>query len=308
MILRTPSRIHITLIDLNGEIGRIDGGVGVALEEPFIEISAEKSERLTVKGEHKERAFEAASKMLSQLKIDGGAEILIKRSYPSHIGLGSGTQLMLGVGTAISKIYGLEIPSREIARIMGRGGTSGIGTEAFEKGGFIIDCGRSIKEKPEFLPSSASDAKPPPIVARYNFPPWKIALVTPRGLEVHGRVEVDIFKRHCPIYKEDVRELSHHILMKTIPSVLEEDIQNFGDSINEIQNMGFKKIEVRLQDKAVRNLLTLCQKYSFGAGLSSFGPTIYCVVEDDDKLREAVEDKSNFILTRANNEGSRLES
>ncbi|WP_332881590.1 hypothetical protein [Methanosarcina horonobensis] len=30
----SPSRLHLTLIDLNAEIGRVDGGVGITLESP----------------------------------------------------------------------------------------------------------------------------------------------------------------------------------------------------------------------------------------------------------------------------------
>ena len=43
-----PSRLHLGLIDLNGEIGRIDGGVGIALEYPRTVIYARKSDRLEV--------------------------------------------------------------------------------------------------------------------------------------------------------------------------------------------------------------------------------------------------------------------
>ena len=31
VVIQTPSRLHIGLLDLNGEIGRIDGGLGLGL-------------------------------------------------------------------------------------------------------------------------------------------------------------------------------------------------------------------------------------------------------------------------------------
>ena len=34
----SPSRLHFTLIDLNGELGRVDAGIGVALNEPSLKI------------------------------------------------------------------------------------------------------------------------------------------------------------------------------------------------------------------------------------------------------------------------------
>jgi len=39
----TPSRLHFSLIDLNGDLGRVDGGIGLTLKEPNIEIMLEDS-------------------------------------------------------------------------------------------------------------------------------------------------------------------------------------------------------------------------------------------------------------------------
>ncbi|MFQ5887971.1 MAG: beta-ribofuranosylaminobenzene 5'-phosphate synthase [Candidatus Hydrothermarchaeales archaeon] len=307
MIIETPSRIHMTLIDLNASIGRMDGGLGLALESPNIKITAYKSNKIEVEGPIADKAEAAVAKVLKRLNIDGGIKIQIENAYPQHIGLGSGTQVALGVGKAVCELYDKKLSIREIAETVGRGGTSGIGTAAFEMGGFILDGGHSTREKKDFLPSSASTARPAPILARYDFPDWKVVLVVPRiRKEVHGKKEVNIFQRFCPIDLNEVQELCHLIMMKMLPSILEEDIQSFGESINEIQNTGFKKIEVELQSAEVKGLLHLCQKNSYGAGLSSFGPTIYSIVEDEDELINSL-DKQNIeqvIFTKANNKGA----
>ena len=44
----SPSRLHLTLIDLNAEIGRVDGGVGITLESPGLEISATEADAVEV--------------------------------------------------------------------------------------------------------------------------------------------------------------------------------------------------------------------------------------------------------------------
>ncbi len=308
--ITTPSRIHITLIDLNASIGRIDGGIGLALEKPRIRISARESDEITAEGPLKERAAEAAEKVLKALKIEGGVEIEIKEAYPQHIGLGSGTQIALAAGKAICSIYKKKLSIHEIARIVGRGGTSGIGVAAFERGGFILDGGHSTKEKKDFLPSSASRASPPPVLARYEFPGWKIALIIPRiKEEFYGRREINIFQRYCPIPIAEVRKLSHLVLMKLLPSLAEEDIESFGKAINSIQKIGFKKLEVGMQTREVRDLMKLCGRYSYGVGLSSFGPAIYCVMEDEKDLLSALKEKSvDVIVTKANNSGARIET
>jgi beta-ribofuranosylaminobenzene 5'-phosphate synthase len=303
--IRTPSRVHMTLIDMNAEIGRVDGGIGLALEDPGIEITAKRSDELFVKGKHRERALDAALKFLKTHGIEGGVELTIDEAYQPHIGLGLGTQLMLGVGYALSKIYKIDVTAREIAETLGRGGTSGIGVAAFESGGFILDGGHSTKEKSEFLPSSASNAKPAPILVRHDFPDWEIALVIPKGKEVFDKREKDIFQRYCPIPITVVQRLSHLFLMKMLPAIVEEDISAFGKSVNEIQGIGFKEIEVKLQNTLVKDLLARCQKSSLGAGLSSFGPTIYCVVDDSEKLIEAVDGDARVVFTKAKNTGTK---
>lgn len=311
MIITTPSRIHITLIDLNASIGRMDGGIGLALDKPNIKISARRHDKISVKGPIQEKGKEAAIKILKVLGIEGGIKVDIKEAYTQHIGLGSGTQVAVAVGKAICDLYGRKMSIREIAEIVGRGGTSGIGTAAFEAGGFILDGGHSTKEKKDFLPSSASKAAPAPVIARYDFPDWKIVLVIPKiGKDVHGGEEVNIFQKYCPIDLREVQRLCHTIVMKTLPSIIDEDIQSFGQSINEIQSMGFKKIEVGLQSEEVKRILRICQENSYGAGLSSFGPTIYSIVEDEDELLNSLTKESGIeqiVVTKANNSGAIVE-
>ncbi|MEM4524493.1 MAG: hypothetical protein QXF29_05285, partial [Archaeoglobaceae archaeon] len=127
MRVRTGSRIHITLIDMNASIGRVDGGVGIALDEPKIEIKAFRSDKVVVKGdsENFERFYTVANKMKNF--FGKGIEIEILSDYKAHVGLGSGTQIALAVGKAYSEIYNLGLSVRKIAELLNRGGTSGIG-------------------------------------------------------------------------------------------------------------------------------------------------------------------------------------
>jgi beta-ribofuranosylaminobenzene 5'-phosphate synthase len=48
--VKTPARLHLGLIDLNGDIGRIYGGLGVALDHPNVILETQKSKPLTVSG------------------------------------------------------------------------------------------------------------------------------------------------------------------------------------------------------------------------------------------------------------------
>lgn len=61
------------------------------------------------------------------------------------------------------------------------------------------------------------------------------------GRSISGNKEVNIFKKYCPIPLRDVEKICHIILMKMLPALIEKDIEEFGDCINKIQNLGFKK-------------------------------------------------------------------
>ena len=44
MIIKTPSRLHMCLIDMSGAYGRIDGGIGLTIDQPNFIIKGEESD------------------------------------------------------------------------------------------------------------------------------------------------------------------------------------------------------------------------------------------------------------------------
>jgi beta-ribofuranosylaminobenzene 5'-phosphate synthase len=287
VIIRTPSRVHVTLIDMHGGSGRVDGGIGITLDEPGILLEAELSPVLSVTGGDpvlQERVRGIATDVLQKLGAGGSVAITVRSHFPSHVGLGSGSQLGLAVARAIAELHGRYLPVRELAKIVGRGGTSGIGTAAFEHGGFIVDGGHRFGaggEKTDFRPSAASrGVTPPPVIARHDFPSdWRILLAIPEvPAGASGGKEADIFRENCPVSLSEVRELSHEILMRMLPGIAGRDLDLFGSSVNAVQNLGFKKVELAHQPPLVIGLLDVLRNAgAAGAGLSSFGPTIYAV-------------------------------
>lgn len=309
----SPSRLHLTLIDLNAEIGRVDGGVGITLESPSLEISAAEADAVEVVGDSllAGRIQKAAKAVLPAGK---GIRIHIKRDLSDHVGLGSGTQAALSAAAAVNEIYGLGKSVRELAVAVGRGGTSGIGVAAFESGGFILDGGHKFRDKGAFSPSAASHTPPGPVLFRRDFPDWHIVLAIPNTKGVHDAEEVDIFKKVCPIPLKEVQEISHVILMQMLPAIIEEDLVSFGRAVNHFQTVGFKKREVELQPQAVIDAMKYMQDNgASGAGVSSFGPVVYGIVGspgEGKKLQKEVQsllDESlggKVLLTKAKNRGA----
>lgn len=325
VVVETPSRIHITLTDLTGSCGRVDGGVGITLDEPNIVLEAERAKDLAVvwggdgeNADSTDRARAAAQAVMEHFGL-GGAKLSIRGGYRMHVGLGGGTQLGLAAGKAVCELYNRNATAREIASIINRGGTSGIGTAAFETGGFIIDGGHSFgpgKDKVDFRPSSASmGVRPPPVIARHDFPEdWKILLAIPHLPKgAHGRRETDIFREYCPVPLAEVQELCYQILVRMLPSVIEANLDEFGRAINRVQELGFKKVEVMLQHPLVRRLMGEMKEAGAAcAGLSSFGPTVYAIADTQARdieaaALEAMQDVGGeVLLTRSRNKGARV--
>lgn len=296
----TPSRLHFTLIDLHGGLGRVDGGVGVALSSPRIRIRVrpditQHKKEYEISGHIPARIQPIVTKLKTKLGLEDDFDIELSDSIPMHIGLGSNTQLALSVAKAITYFAGLNLQARDLATLAGRGGTSGIGVATFENGGLVMDAGHSVQSKIDFLPSHFSQAIPPRLMLRMPIPEnWYFVVTTPYiGQGLHGEAEADVFKKYCPIPKTEVERLSHVILMKLLPAAVEDDIVEFGAALRTIQSIGFKKVENELQDEVVKKLYDFYYEHgALGAGLSSFGPTTYTLVDGETtavKLKSGIE-------------------
>ncbi len=327
MIIKAPSRIHMSLIDLNGSYRRIDGGIGLALAEPqfILEIQKRDDNLVTLEFsdnidddeailECSEKIPTAAEKTRQHFNIEDGFNFIVHQTYPPHSGFGSGTQIAVSTAHLITETMGIEVESRELSSIVGRGGTSGIGTYTHDLGGFILDGGHSVEEKPGFLPSGASKAKPATLIARYDFPEeWKILIAIPK-IEKHmnGQDEVNVFQDCCPIPRDEVEKVSHLILMNLVPFMLEKDIKNFGWAVSELQKVGFNKLEHSLDASYLPTMKAIEEAGAYGVGISSFGPVLYTIFDESnedivEKTKEIIGENGTVFVTKAQNHGVVIE-
>jgi beta-ribofuranosylaminobenzene 5'-phosphate synthase len=278
VVVKTGCRLHFTLIDMNAELGRVDGGIGVGLKNPGWTVEVSKAKKWVVD----ERARSIVELLKGKLVIKTPFLVKVTGSIPEHVGLGSKTQLALAVASGLaafdSKTSRLSVI--ELAQLVERGGTSGIGVTTFEKGGLVLDGGHSYSQKGGFLPSRYSKAATPPVLARFDIPDsWFFVIAIPKGRRIEGKEEVKAFKDHTPVPRKEVGALTRLILMNMLPAVVEDDIEAFGKAVDKIQSLGFKRVETRLQVPEVVQLQNkMVDLGAAGAGLSSFGPACYCVV------------------------------
>lgn len=303
----TTARLHMGFFDLNGGLGRKFGSIGVSLDRPATEIHAFKSKEFTLAGATGARAISMARHLAEALNVPGGMHLDVRQTIPEHAGLGSGTQLALAVGLAMSRLYGLNLTIKDIALMTERGARSGIGLGTFAAGGVIVDGGRA--EKTEI----------PPVIARADFPEaWRIVLIFDDGHQgVHGAEEVEAFRRLPVFPAEEAALLCRSVLMQALPALAEQNLDAFGAAIRQLQERTgdyFAPAQGgRYASQHVTRVLAWLSAEGVAClGQSSWGPTGFAVFESaqqasqyQQQLQLQFADQGNlkFMVCQGRNQG-----
>lgn len=318
--VKATARLHMGFFDLNGELGRKFGSIGVSLDTPAYALRAYRAPQVTVAAaaglnQHAAqaactRASTLATKLLDALAIKQGLHIELTSLIPEHAGLGSGTQLSLAIGTAINSLYALQLDLRQLATITQRGARSGIGLGTFASGGVVVDGGRG------------SHTLIPPVLARLEFPQqWRIMLIFDRShVGVHGEQEILAFKTLAHASAADADRLCRHVLMQALPALAEHDLPNFGQAIRELQQSTgdyFAPVQGgRYASQRTAAVLEWLQAQGVVClGQSSWGPTGFAIFADSmtaesmlQRLRQqfAPQPGLEFMLCRGHNHGAEV--
>ncbi|MFQ6068428.1 MAG: beta-ribofuranosylaminobenzene 5'-phosphate synthase family protein [Candidatus Bathyarchaeia archaeon] len=287
--VKTSARLHMGLLDLGGELGRIFGGIGLAINSPNVILQAKPSKSLTIVGEKSDFVKLLVKRFSEAYHIKTKVNVNVKQTIPEHVGLGSGTQLALAVATALAKLFQIKVSIRDLARLMGRGQISGVGTAVFEHGGFVVEGGfKAQNGKPSLsIPESF-----PPVIFRHQFPEdWLFVVAIPdvkRGFT--DEEEVPAFKRLPPMTARDVGKICRLTIMKLLPSLMEQDIENFGTALTQIQNIVGEYFAEAQGGKYSSPIAKECaeqmQKIGvYGVGQSSWGPTFYGLVKGEKQAK-----------------------
>jgi len=302
-----PARLHMGFIDLSGSLGRNFGSIGVALNEISTRLSVSFSEQLQVRGRSSKRAEKCVKSLCAELKVSEQLQIDIKTAIPEHVGLGSGTQMSLAIGSALNAFYQLDLSTRDIAQLTDRGMRSGIGIGVFEQGGLVVDGGRG------------EHTLTPPVISHIDVPEsWRFILVfDKRGQGLHGEQELKAFKELPPFPQQEAARLCYLLMMQGLPAIAEQNIRLFGDVITQLQqSVGehFSSVQggIYTSDEVAEVMGWLEHQGAVGLGQTSWGPTGFCAVdtaERADALELELQHKFahlthlSFVVTSARNSG-----
>ncbi len=313
--VKTPARLHFGLIDLNGNLGRMFGGFGVGINKPNVILETEQSKKLSVTGEETELVTTLVKRFFSAYpkKANFNVSINVKQTIPTHVGLGSGTQLALSVATALAKLYNVKASTHELAFAMGRAQRTGVGTAIFEKGGFVVDGGKILNS------GAAFPEKFPPLIFRQTFPEdWRFVVAVPnvnKGLS--NAEETSAFSQLPQMQAEDVGKICRLTMMKLLPALADQDIDNFGDALTSIQIIigdYFAQVQGgRYSSSAATDGIEFMQKIGArGVGQSSWGPALYGVVKKEEAKQTLLKVQAHLkksvngqvFIAKANNRGA----
>lgn len=284
--VETSARLHIGFMDLNFALGRRFGSVGFAIDMPRTRIVAQATPDVQADGKEAARAEAIVKALVEKLDLPVGAHVVVEDAIDRHAGLGSGTQLALAVGHAVARLNEIELSTRAIAALLGRGGRSGIGIGTFDSGGIVLDAG---KDK--------NGGEPPPIVWRHDMPAdWRVVLILDRGKRgMHGEEEAQTFRNVTAMAPETCGEICRLTLMQLVPAAMERDVKSFGAAVTEIQaRVGdyFAPWQGgrRFTSPDVAGCLEwLAANGAAGIGQSSWGPTGYAIAENLEQARRLAE-------------------
>ncbi|MCH9808209.1 MAG: GHMP kinase [Alphaproteobacteria bacterium] len=306
-----PARLHLGFLDLNGGLGRKFGSLGLAIDHPVTRLSLARAEKNSIEGFESSRADKALGRLKAQLGVEGNFRLKVEEAIPAHAGLGSGTQLALSIGAALSELEGLEAEFRRLGEMQARGARSAIGMAAFERGGFVVDGGRGALERA------------PPVVAQADIPShWRVLLaLDPARVGVHGDSEVAAFETLPEMSAAVSGELSRIMLMQLLPGLIEDDIETFGAAVTRVQEINGEYFAseqgggIWASTGVAAIVRRMADLGAVGIGQSSWGPTGFAFAPTSEAaarirqqiLAEAGDLGLEVIIARGRNHGATTE-
>jgi beta-RFAP synthase len=309
--VRTCARLHLGLLDNNGEQGRLYGSIGLAVSRPNLLLRAEPADKLLVEGLDAERVATYAQRFMHHYGVPSGAHLNLIAAIPAHVGLGSGTQLGLAVGSALARLAGLRLSVQDIAFAVGRGLHSGIGIATFQHGGFVLDGGRRIIAQPAHPPDAIlsngenrqiDTGRVPPVLMKHSMPKdwFFVAAIPDTSKGFSGEKENRAFLQLPEAPSRVVEKISWVLLMKMLPALIEKDIASFGRALTSIQSMVgdcFASVQGGRFSNPISEKIVdfLLDRGAAGVGQSSWGPTVYGLIQGRNQARQLAKKVGAFM-------------
>jgi beta-ribofuranosylaminobenzene 5'-phosphate synthase len=313
------ARLHFGFLNLSLANERLYGSLGVGLDSPRVVVTAEAAE-----GVHCDHATarEYARRAVDLLDVRG-ADVTVEAELPRHVGLGSGTQLALSVLAAVARAHERAPRVRDRSPRLGRGGRSGVGVAAFERGGFVLDSGHPTERFTADRPARG-EWSVPAVAARHAVPDdWQFVVVLPdaepgrSGDDEEGTIR-SVVERADPAIADEIAAV---VTRRVLPAIAEGDPEAFGAAVAEVGRLNgawYADEQGGVYRPPVGELVSrLTDSPAItGAGQSSWGPAVYAMTTESraDAAREAAHAAlstagvgGDVVVSEPRNRGARVE-
>jgi beta-ribofuranosylaminobenzene 5'-phosphate synthase len=314
-IVASP-RIHLGLISMHSNAPRRNGGVGFSIIDPAVAIEIRAGHPFSIKDD---RPYPFSASELSDLAnvvqaaliqngISTAAMATISGSMRTHVGMGSGTAIRLGIIEAMHLSQSATLSWSELIETSRRGGTSGIGTATYSSGGMVLDLGSPNDNGPMIPSSQAIRGRAPSTLPSIAMPDWPLCICLPNAIRPKTEdEEVDFFARVTPLSAAASYRASYEALFGVYASVKDRDYDGFCRAVNLMQETEWKQLEWREYGKPLQILRDgLVRCGADCVGMSSLGPMLFCFGTSRVLERIAHEEERldcTVRLTRPNNRG-----
>jgi beta-RFAP synthase len=284
--ITAASRLHFGLLSFGNPQVPQYGGVGVMVDRPDLRVVIEPADRFSVQGPLSGRAGQFAQRWQQQ---SPRAELPSCRlrilSAPSpHVGLGVGTQLALSVALLLDRFTtGEARPIEQLAQAVGRGRRSSIGTHGFAQGGLLCELG---KQSGQPLATLADRVELPRA--------WRVVQIRPRGeAGLWGEAENDAFRQLPPVPTQVTEQLLDEIHHRMLPAARSGNLEGFGESVYQYGVRAGMCFASQQGGPFANELLegwsaTIRRRGIQGVGQSSWGPTLFVFLADEDSARDFI--------------------
>jgi len=312
VIVKTPARLHLGLIDMNGDLGRMFGGLGVGIDHPNVVVEAKNASDLQITGKEAELTNLLANRFFSVYHVEPKVHLNVVKTIPSHMGLGSGTQLALAIAVALTKLSNVKANVSELAMAMGRAKRTSVGTTIFQSGGFVVDGGKNLKTQTF-----------PPLIYRQPFPSeWRFIVVIPNHTQgLSNSQENHAFDKLTQMPVVDVGQICRLTMLKLLPALAENDIESFGDALTKIQVLTGTHFAQAQGGTYASPVCAECIEFMkktgvSGVGQSSWGPALYAVMKQEQAKQTLAKVKAYLkegvggeaFIAKANNKGADIKT
>ncbi|MCA9262709.1 MAG: DUF309 domain-containing protein [Planctomycetales bacterium] len=290
------------------------GGLGVVLETPQYELVVRRTmdaPSTTVTNNARVNCFLQRWQRTHPTFGVSWVTVDVVQRIPGHAGLGSGTQLGLSLAHALNGLWGVSTCTpHDLARSVGRGLRSAVGTYGFTAGGLLVDGGKRTGEELGQLELQAA--------VPYE---WRFVLVRRTGQRgCHGDAERQAFDHLRGTPPEISDRLRRLIAEQIVPALATADCAAFGDAVHTYGKLAgecFRPCQGGpFADASVAQLVATIRRLGIsGVGQSSWGPTVFAITPDQataqglvETLRnQAGDDPMDYHIARPRQMGTSLE-